>query len=357
MWASAVDGCAAGLWQHRRMRDETTDWLLRLCAIDTTTGRETAVLPELRAILTGLGARLVEQPVREGGVNVLALWGRPRVLLSSHLDTVPPFIAPELRDGAVRGRGACDAKGQIVAQLGAIARLLEDGRRDVAWLGVVGEETDSAGARHAAEGLRSQLAACEAVINGEPTGLRLATGQRGVVHVKLRCTGETAHSALEGRGVHAIWSLVEWLRAARELPAGRDAELGSESWNLARVSGGVAPNVIPDAAEAEVLARTVPGSTLVARMRELAPARGALEVLSECDPCRFPAIEGFARAPVPYGSDAPRLRELARDGIVAMVGPGDIAVAHTDHEHLAIAELQAGVDLLERLVSQLLEAR
>ena len=119
--------------------------LVELCSAETTSGQEDAGLPGLRALLQELGATVVEQPVAPGRTNLLALWGRPRVLFSTHLDTVPPYLPPRLQDGAVWGRGACDAKGQILAQLGAVKGLLAEGRDGFAWLGVVGEETDSAG--------------------------------------------------------------------------------------------------------------------------------------------------------------------------------------------------------------------
>src|SRR5664279_5157394 len=153
--------------------------LLALCAAETTSGREDAGLPELRRLLGELGATVVEQSVAQGRTNLLALWGRPRVLFSTHLDTVPPYVPPRLEGDVLHGRGTCDAKGQIVAQLAAVKSLLDEGRSDLAWLGVVGEETDSAGAT-AALGLADRLQDLKALINGEPTGLQLAAGQLGV---------------------------------------------------------------------------------------------------------------------------------------------------------------------------------
>ena len=120
--------------------------LVELCSAETTSGQEDAGLPGLRSVLRELGATVVEQPVGPGRTNLLALWGPPRVLFSTHLDTVPPYLPPRLQDGAIWGRGACDAKGQIVAQLGAVKTLLAEGRDGFAWLGVVSEETDSTGA-------------------------------------------------------------------------------------------------------------------------------------------------------------------------------------------------------------------
>ncbi|MFT4514553.1 MAG: acetylornithine deacetylase, partial [Planctomycetota bacterium] len=161
---------------------DRTSWLLdrteALCKFDTTTGREDTGLPALRSLLTELGADVQLQQVEPKRHNVLATWGKPKLLFSTHLDTVPPFLPPRRDGDLLSGRGTCDAKGQIATQLAAIQELLSRGHTDLAWLGVVGEETDSIGA-HAAGDLTANLSECIAVINGEPTENKLATGQRG----------------------------------------------------------------------------------------------------------------------------------------------------------------------------------
>lgn len=327
-------------------------WLLSrlqdLCAQETTSGREDAGLPALRALLGELGATVLEQPVAPGRTNVLATWGRPRVLFSTHLDTVPPYLPPRLEEGLLRGRGACDAKGQVVAQLGAIRTLLAEGREGLAWLGVVGEETDSAGAS-AALGLADHLGDLRALINGEPTELRLATGQRGAQHLCLHCAGRAAHSGSPERGHNATWPLLDWLQRLRELPRPVDPGLGPEVWNLGLLRAGEAPNSVPAAAEALLMVRTVPGSAFAEEVRRLAPAEGSVELRLDEPPDRYPEVPGFDHAPMPFGSDAPTLRALVPDRTVVLAGPGSIAVAHTLDEHLALADLEAGVDLNRRL--------
>lgn len=328
-------------------------WLTDLCAVDTTSGQEDAGLGVVEDLLRSLGADVERQPVAPGRTNVLARWGEPRVLLSTHLDTVPPFIAPRWEGEVLRGRGACDAKGQAVAQLAAIGDLLARGARGLAWLGVVGEETDSAGAQ-AALALGPSLTGLRALINGEPTENVLATGQRGVVHLRLTCRGRAAHSGTPERGRSATWPLLDWLAALQTLPEASDPELGPELWNLGVLRAGEAPNVVPAHAEAHVLARTLPGSTLVEQVRRLTPGEGAVEVLLDEPPDRFPEVAGFPRAPVPFGSDAPRLRALVPDGTVVLAGPGTITVAHSPDEHLALADLRAGVELDARLAATFL---
>ncbi|HMP59077.1 MAG TPA: M20/M25/M40 family metallo-hydrolase, partial [Gemmatales bacterium] len=233
-------------------------WLAELCAVETTSGQEDALLPTVQRFLAeiapaALPVTTLLQPVAPGRTNVLALWGQPRVLLTTHLDTVPPFVPPRWDGRRCLGRGTCDAKGQIVAQWLAIRRLVTDGPGNVAWLGVVGEETDSLGAATAAADpeWRSRFEVCRAVINGEPTELKLATGQRGLERFILTCQGQAAHSGLPELGRSALWMLFDWLHDLRQEAAAVDPVLGPEIWNLGRCRGGEAANTIPAQAEAE----------------------------------------------------------------------------------------------------------
>lgn len=327
--------------------------LLRLCAVDSTSGQEDALLPPLRDLLGELGGRIVEQPVAAGRTNVLALWGTPRVLFSTHLDTVPPFVAPHQDGDRIWGRGACDAKGQILAQLEAIRRLRAEGSDGFAWLGVVGEETDSLGAAKAIE-LLHHFHACAALINGEPTDLKLGAGQRALLHLRLRCEGRAAHSALPELGVSAAWPLLDWLEDLRELPLRMDDHLGAETWNLGRLEAGEAANVIPAAASADILARLLPGSDFEAQVRNAMPEDAEVEIRLSEPADQYPDIPGFQLSPMPFGSDAPALRRLIHDGTVVLAGPGSIKVAHTLREHLDLADLEAGVELNLRLARHFL---
>ena len=329
------------------------EWLTSLCEADSTTGREDAMLPALEKILGALGARVERQSVAPGRTNVLATWGDPRVMFSPHLVTVPPFIAPRFESETLFGRGTSDAKGQIVAQLATIARLREEGESRLAWLGVVGEEAGSDGAR-AALAFQGRFPGLRALLNGEPTGNRVATGQRGWVHLKLRCRGRAAHSGTPELGRSATWPLLDWLQRLRELPRPRDPELGPEVWNLGSIRAGNALNVVPDLAEADLLVRSLPGSDFPAEAARLAPSEGEVQLVHETPPERFPDIAGFARAPVPFGSDAPRLRALVPDRTVVIVGPGSIDVAHSPDERLTLADLDGGVDLLLELARRFL---
>ena len=329
--------------------------LTELCALDSTSGREADLLPALLPALKSRGARVEIQELTPGRCNVLATWGEPKVVFSTHLDTVPPFIAPSWDGETLHGRGSCDAKGQIAAQLLAIDQLRAEGHGDLAWLGLAGEETDSLGA---AEILRwkDRFTACRALINGEPTQGLVAAGQRGVENLVLSCQGRPAHGGSPELGHNAILDLLAWLEQVRGIPLGRDPELGPEVWNLGTIQGGEAVNIVPDHAQACLNVRTVPGSSFRQAVAALKPATGTLEVSLSEPPCRFPAIPGFPRAAMPFGSDAPQLQGLIPQGTVVLAGPGSITSAHTAQEHLSMADLLAGVELFARLARTFLQS-
>ena len=340
------------MWEDGSM-EQPERLLETLCAVDSTTGRETALLPVLVPALEALGAVVEVREFLPGRCNVLATWGEPRVLFSTHLDTVPPYLFPRWEGGTLFGRGACDAKGQMVAQFMAIARLRDAG---VAWLGVAGEETDSLGAQDAGV-WKHRFTACKALINGEPTELKVATGQRGVKNLRLTCAGKAAHGGSPELGHNAILDLLDWLEGVRRIPLGRHPELGPEVWNLGTIKGGAAVNIVPAHAQAQLNVRTVPGSGFHAAVEALRPARGTVEVEVDEPPCLYAEVPGFERAFVPFGSDGPYLMDLIPDRTAVLAGPGSISVAHTPDEHLTLHDLRAGADLNERLARHFLQER
>ena len=323
-------------------------FLAELCATYTPAGREAALLPHLEAELRRLGAKIQAFPLGEGRANILAPWGEPRILFSTHTDVVPPDLKSRLTERGVEGRGACDAKGQIAAQLAAIELLLAAKVEGMAWLGVAGEESDSIGAASSLE-LKGLFSGCRAIIVGEPTECALAAGQKGFVRARLGCKGKTAHGGTPELGQNAILSLMDWIEAIRAAESGFDPALGREAWNLGLVSGGRAANVVPDRAEAELSLRTVPGGTLRAAMESARPPRGEIEILIDEAWAFFDTPPGFAAASVPFGSDLPAMRALAPGAAAVLAGPGRAALAHTGVEELTREELSAGIELFRDL--------
>lgn len=325
----------------------------RLIDLESVTPHEQAVGGFLAAHLAPLaarhGGRLERLPVESGRENILVCWGEPLVTLSTHQDTVPPFI-PSREDGEfIWGRGACDAKGILAAMIVAAEGLLAEGVRDFALLFVVGEERGSAGARAAARDPRG----CRFLINGEPTGNRLALASKGALRFEIAATGRMAHSAYPELGESAIDKLLDALARLRAIPLPADPLLGPATLNIGTLSGGSAPNVIPGEAKAEILFRLVgdPEPLRRAVAAAVAGLAGAREVL--CIPAlRLEALPGFATTVVNYTTDIPVF--AGAWGRPLLIGPGSIHVAHTDGERISKRELQEAVSVYQRLVRSLL---
>jgi acetylornithine deacetylase len=313
-----------------------------LIDIDSTTGREAEAGRWLASALRGLGYSVAEQPLERGCANVLATIDDPAVVFSTHFDCVPPFIPSRVADGRLYGRGACDAKGILAAQVAAAERLRAAGERRVGLLFVVGEERGSDGAAAA----NTIATTSRFLINGEPTDNRLASATRGNLRVRLRARGRAAHSAAPDQGESAIEKLLDALVELRTLALPSDPDLGSTFYTVGLIDGGVAPNVIPADAFAEVMFRTIgPADDILRVLRALEP-RVAIEEVLRVPPIRMHTVPGFETHVFPFTTDVPF---LDRWGVPLLFGPGSFLVAHTDGEFVALDELTAAVDAFERL--------
>lgn len=323
------------------------DFARALIDIDSTTGQEAPAGAMVAAFLRERGWNVTEQPVEGDRVNVLAVREPPRVVLSTHYDCVPPHFPSSVRDGLLFGRGSCDAKGILAAQVAAAETLAAAGEARVGLLFVVGEERGSDGARAA------DAVACGSryLINGEPTDNRLALATKGAARFTLHATGRAAHSAYPERGESAIEKLVDAVVALRAIDWPADPVLGSTTCSVGLVAGGVAPNVVPPAATAEVMFRTVGPVGEVRRCLQAVEPIVRITPSLEVPPVRLAVVQGFETAVFAYTTDIPF---LASWGTPLLLGPGSIHVAHTDHEHVAIAELHEAARLYERLACQLL---
>lgn len=320
------------------------DLLLEWAAIDSVTGREGAFLEALEAHFAGLGFRCERQQLEPTRWNLLARRGpRPRFVYSTHVDTVPPHLPVRYEDGVVYGRGACDTKGGIVAMAAAGQRLLADGIEEFGYLFVIGEEVDHQGAK-AAPGWELDT---DRIILCEPTQNRVVAAQKGMIKLHLRAQGVAAHSAYPARGVSAVHRLLDALDALRAEAWPAHDLLGPTTLNVGVIAGGVAANVFAPSARAEVLFRTVSSTApLLERIRSLCGPHVEVEVPAANDPVFFDPPPGVETTTVAFNTDASYLNPIAP---VWLVGPGDIEVAHSDHEHIVMTELERGVDLYEHL--------
>ncbi len=320
-----------------------------LVDIDSTTGLEHEAGVWLAQFLRRRGYTVDEQPVTEGRFNVYAhLDTPPQVVLSTHFDCVPPYFPSREEGGLVFGRGSCDAKGILAAQIAAAERVRATGETRIAVLFVVGEERGSDGARVANE---FAPAGVKYLVNGEPTDNRLGAATRGVLRVRLRASGRAAHSAFPELGESAIDKLLDALMVIRGLSLPEDPLLGRTHYTVGTIDGGVAPNVVSPHASAELLFRIVGDGSAVREQLGVVDGLVAVEQVLDMPAVRMHVVPGFESAVFPYTTDVPL---LTRWGKPLLLGPGSIHVAHTDEEHLAIDELHQAVELYTSLATRLL---
>jgi acetylornithine deacetylase len=320
----------------------------QLIPIASPTGSEAAASRFVAELLRASGYLVREQEVSAGRHNVYATLGRPLVVFSTHLDVVPPDLPFREDEVHLHGRGSCDAKGIAAAMIAAAEGLRAAGESRVGLLFTVGEETDSDGAKAA----RSLEPKGRYLINGEPTENRLAVGQKGCLGLRLKALGRAAHSAYPEEGESAIERLLDTLARVRSLSWDTDSLLGRTTLNVGRVGGGVAANVIPAEAWADLLFRTVSPGDAVRSTVGRALARGVtMEITIDTPPTRSSPLPGWEWTVVSFSSDLPHLREW---GTGYQLGPGTIRVAHTDQERLAKQDLVTAVELYQRLARHLL---
>jgi acetylornithine deacetylase len=320
-----------------------------LVDIDSTTGKEGPAGRWIAGYLSDLGYNVTEQPVGNGRFNVLAsLSTSPEVVFSTHYDCVPPFFPSRQQTGLLFGRGSCDAKGIIAAQVAASERLRVSGEKRCALLFVVGEERGSDGARVANDCAPPSV---RYLLNGEPTDNRLGAATRGILRLRLHASGRAAHSSFPELGESAIDKLLDALMVLRGVELPEDPVLGRTHYTVGLIEGGVAPNVVSPHASAELSFRTV---------GEAGPIRAALEVIESLvsiehvlniPAVRMHTVPGFETAVFPYTTDVPLLTKWGKP---LLIGPGSIHVAHTDEEHIATHELIHAIDVYESLARKLL---
>jgi acetylornithine deacetylase len=318
-----------------------------LVDFDSTTGIEAEAGRWLARYLRDLGLTVVEQPVDGSRFNVFASCGQPAVVLSTHFDCVPPFFPSRIEGDRIYGRGSCDAKGILAAQVAAAEILRREGETRVGLLFVVGEERGSDGAKTAnlaANGSRF-------LVDGEPTDNRLGIATRGALRVRLRAIGRAAHSSFPELGESAIDTLIDALVELRSIPLPADPVLGRTHYTIGLFNGGIAPNVVSPSAEAEVMFRTVSDATAV--MEAIAPLgrRVKVEPILEVPPVRLTTVAGMESAVFPYTTDIPF---LDRWGQPLLFGPGSIHTAHTADEFVEIAELHKAVNGYVAIARELL---
>lgn len=330
------------------------DLALNLLNIPSPSGKEHEILAYLERISREHGFFVSRIPVfnprYESGRYDLLIAPDERdtpILLTTHVDVVPGGPRVLLSEGRLYGRGACDTKGIAAAMFCAFVELCASGHRDTSLLFVVGEETDSDGAKAAASELKPRCY----VINGEPTENRFVRVQRGVSMIELSCEGSACHSGYPERGHSAVHDLVPVLADILNEPWPSDPVVGDTLVNIGKIDGGKAANMLADRASALIMARIATNANgFLEQFSALIRGRAQLKVLTASDPQHLYVPEGAPECNVGYGSDIAHLRPL---GTPLMYGPGSIFQAHTDDEWVNIDEVVAAQAVYLQICEQL----
>ena len=347
-----------------------TGLFLDMLRFDSTSSKEGAFADYLAGIMAGPGRRIETFEVGDGTRNLLVSWGTPKVIFCSHLDTVPPYIAPVVEDGVVRGRGTCDAKGQIFSMYEACRQLEARGCTDFGLLLLAGEETGSFGAKAYNALMSKNGGSSQAwLIVGEPTDNAMASAAKGTKSFEVTFDGRPCHSGYPENGESAILYFNDFVNALRSIVFPVDEVLGETTWNIGKLVSDNPQNILSEKLSCRVYFRTTfesdemvcnvmkniagadaklrfgrrkvqDGSDIVAK--DVAPWQKAMTVkaFGGDTPSRFDVLEGFESKPVAFGSDAPQLTCFAHK---ILCGPGSILVAHKDEEHVLLSDLEKAV--------------
>jgi len=321
-----------------------------LVDIPSVTGNEAAMADFLCALLAEEQFDVRSQDVEAGRRNLLAVAGEtPAVILCTHMDTVPGWVAAGEDDFHLYGRGACDAKGILAAMIVAAGELRDEGLKGFGLLFLVGEETDSIGAKKA----NLTDPGSRFIVVGEPTGNKLATAHKGVLTLTLTAKGKAAHSAYPERGESAILKLLDVLSDIRKLDFGQDPVLGPTVMNVGQINGGTASNVIPGRAEAVLSFRTgVSPDLVLSGIHSATAGRADLAVRTKSQPQVLFTLPGFPTELMPYGTDIPYLTAFGRP---LLLGPGSVLDAHIENERVEKRQLEDAVAIYKMLVRRLME--
>ena len=326
------------------------DWELfrEILSIDSTSGKERELGLWLYERLEAPSRQLME--VGDGSLNLLLSWGTPQLVFCTHMDTVPPYIAPSFQEGMISGRGSCDAKGQLFAMYTACKELEAEGQTGFGLLLLSGEETGSWGAKAFSKtGFTAPF-----LIVGEPTENKMVSASKGTLSYDLRFTGVPFHSGYPENGVSAIGLFHQFYTKLQAVDWGTDPVLGTTSWNIGLLHSDNPQNILSPELSCRIYFRT----TFLSHDKVQEWMKGERSFTATFRggdiPARYLTLEGFGQGPVAFGSDAPHLSGF---GHKAICGPGSIKVAHRDDEHILISELEAAVGQYKRMFAALKAGR
>lgn len=326
------------------MQDFITKFLLKILSIDSTSGKEEKLLNYLTRYHRPAGAALEIHYDAAKPRNIFYKWGDPRIIFCTHLDTVPPYYSPRKKHGAIYGRGACDAKGQIASIYAAVGILHREKQNNFGILLTSGEEIDSSGAKLANELIDN----AKFVIVCEPTENKLIKAAKGVLAAEIKVSGKAVHSGYPDLGNSAIDRLRRFLDDLDDIKFPRDKILGKTTYNVGQLHTNNAHNVLADHLVCNILFRTTFTSHAMIRqqLNLFADTNLAIKITNSSEPFKFFTVNGFKTGVVAFCSDAPSLPRL---GKCLLYGPGNILDAHTSNEYIKIADVKRAVKDLRNL--------
>lgn len=331
----------------KAIRPMDLDFFREMLDIDSTSGRELALSEFICERVSALGCSVERFPVGDGTQNLLLSWGEPRMVFCTHMDTVPPYIHPRLKDDVFHGRGTCDAKGQIFAMLEACKALHAQGKTGFALLLLSGEETGSFGAKAFA---KLPFKAPYLVV-GEPTDNCMASACKGTKAFGVSIQGCPVHSGYPDAGLSAVNLFNDWVNALKAVEFPADPKLGPTTWNIGRLVSDNPQNILSPALEFRIYFRTTFASDAMVEpaLRRISDAvvaanpaaRISLNAFGGDTPADYLTLEGIASKVISFGSDAPHLTNFQHK---AICGPGSILNAHTPNEKICLKDIEKAVD-------------
>lgn len=322
--------------------------LEQIMKIDSTSGKEAGLARYMAEHFRAPGAEVEIQDTGDGNINLFYKWGSPEIVFCTHLDTVPPYIPPLIENGRMSGRGACDAKGQIITAWNVCAELFMEGENNFGLLLVSGEETGSAGARVA----NNLVKGCKYVIIGEPTENKLIKAGKGIQLYDVRFRGQSCHSGYPFLGDDAIERMRIFLNRLAETEFPQDPVMGATTYNIGMLASDNAYNVLPDLVTLKIYFRTTNASYQLIgdNLSSIADENTSIIKVREDRPFNYYWMEGFGSDTVAFGCDAPALPAL---GKCLLYGPGSIRVAHTENEYIEIQDIEKAVIDLKKIFKTL----
>ena len=341
------------------------EFFYKILNIDSTSGKETELADMLSVEFAAPGRKVELFDVGDGTKNLLVSWGSPKLIFCTHLDTVPPYIAPHSDETIIRGRGTCDAKGQLFAMLEACKQLEANGSSNFGLLLLAGEETGSFGAK----AFRDQHPGAEWLVVGEPTDNCMASAAKGTKSFEVTFEGKAFHSGYPENGISAVELFNDFMNALRSIRFPKDELLGDTTFNVGKLVSDNPQNILSEKLTCRVYFRTTfesdemvcnvmknmagpdaklrfgrprvqDGSDIVAK--EVAQWQKSMTVkaFGGDSPTRFEVLPGFETKPVAFGSDAPQLNNFEHK---ILCGPGSILVAHRPEENIAVSDLEQAI--------------